>query len=151
MLNFIGQEIEVGHTVVYPATSGRSTQMVEAVVEGFTEKGVQLRPTGRTSRYTQHYASKTRYIDSRTGKGIDVSFKKHQERGYGKTSPDGKFLSSEEIWELERTLPYSERWKYLEGWTFTSPIYKDYVQEVDVTEVKLVTLTENATSIVRIN
>lgn len=95
--NWLGQTVSVGSVVAYPATSGRSCQLVEAVVVRFTlrtweeakdqhgkalyrwdpEQGkrvfnrippesewahyvgqptsVRLQPTGRTSRYGQHW------------------------------------------------------------------------------------------------
>lgn len=81
--DFLGTELKVGSRVVYPAGSGRSVQMCEGTVLSFevvsigrhaaaVEKGgqawadrnwpvgvpikMQVRPSGRSSRWQQHYA-----------------------------------------------------------------------------------------------
>ena len=83
--DFLGNPIEVGATVVYPAMSGRSCQLAVAEVLDFTARTtaeyeeakakrgeswadsyarageltrVRLIPTGKTSRYRQHYSAK---------------------------------------------------------------------------------------------
>lgn len=79
MKDWLGKEYTVGDTVIYAAGSGRSITMVVARVLKFTEKEhpykdgttthVQVLPI-RSSRWKQH-GGHTKYIDTRTGKGID--------------------------------------------------------------------------------
>ncbi len=79
--DFLGTPIEVGCVVVYPALSGRSTQMVEAEVLSFEVLGqdafealheyhkakwtpttltkVKVQPTGRSSRWKQHHSARS--------------------------------------------------------------------------------------------
>lgn len=65
--DYLGRTIRVGDTVSYAALSGRSAQQVEAIVldifEHFPSYGdpeikMQVQPTGRTSRWQQHWGKK---------------------------------------------------------------------------------------------
>lgn len=70
--DFRGNVITIGDLVLYAALSGRSCQLVEATVLGILDKGpkqygygqqtsneikFQLMPTGRSSRWKQHWTA----------------------------------------------------------------------------------------------
>lgn len=69
MKDFLGQEYAEGDFILYAAMSGRSCNMVLGYVLKFNESGsVKVQPV-KSARWTQH--GRTRYIDTRTGKGVD--------------------------------------------------------------------------------
>lgn len=63
-IDFRGNHIYEGDTVVYAAMSARSTQLVEAKVEGIAQNPgngqykIQLQPTGLYSRWNHHWTTK---------------------------------------------------------------------------------------------
>lgn len=80
MKDWLGNDLQVGDTVIYPAASGRSITMVVGEITGFgerdtgwdeakTEPTIKIRPL-RSSRWRQHRGTNY-YVDNRTGKRID--------------------------------------------------------------------------------
>lgn len=83
MKDWLGAELAVGDTVIYPAGSGRSITMVIGEIVGFGERTeprwngeddaveptIKVQPL-RSSRWQQHYG-RDYYVDVRTGKRID--------------------------------------------------------------------------------
>lgn len=147
----MGVEFDIGDTVVYASTVGRSAKLTRGVVVGFKGGGVQIRRT--ETSWGGKVGKETRYIDSRTGKGIDPSYEKHQVRGYGFIhKPTGDFLTYTDLYR-RKILNYDEiydengrprYWSYYDrkqpkynteyiesDYQSVRPIYKDYVQEVE--------------------
>lgn len=155
MKDWLGQEYGPGDYVTYAQVNGRSANIIVGQVDSFTDKGnVKVIPiTG--SRWKGHSAKK--YVDSRTGKGIDPSFKKHQTRESGYThKTTGEFFTHDQIYRLhypnldevrawEQANPnwwYNNRYganndrPRLKGdpnfnrsdYEYTEPLYKDYVE-----------------------
>lgn len=167
MKDFLGQEYVVGDHVVYATLSGRSVTQTLGIVVAITDKSVVVRPVfdSRGWRVPAERQKRTRYIDSRTGKGIDVSFVKHHERVVGWVHKGtGEFIDFEAMDALsypdgKPVYGYGYGWhdlgkndlkrqyadKVLAQYDRAYPIYKDYVQEVVETGAKPVKLsvTEN--------
>lgn len=153
MKDFLGNEYGVGDRVVYAAQSGRSATMVHAKVLEFKDNGNVVVQPLESSRWTQHYG-RTRYIDSRNGKGIDPTFPKHhkvkehwtrgddptvytadgvvhvarEESGYtgGEYGPRYTYDYSQRREEDRRWRAFNESWK---SFTRHKPVWADYVQK----------------------
>lgn len=153
MKDWLGQEIEVGDTVIYGgAGSGRSIQMVLAKVVKFNDSGSVTVLGIRGSRWKQHHTPSW-YIDSRTSEKIDWWLPEHKVSGGNYRFEDGTLSD----WNCRKkrhsgTYVYGdEAWRALgpdrvEMGTYQRRILKDYVTEV-FGSVKPVTLTvtENIT------
>ncbi len=106
--DFRGNNISVGDTVVYAAGSGRSITMIEATVLELyyvdldREKNPNVRakvaPLG-SSRWEQH-SQQTKYIDSRTGKGVD-RYKHIKVDAHYRNKTTGECISLDNFRQLE--------------------------------------------------
>lgn len=136
--DWLGQEVAVGDTIVYAAMSGRSVTMVLAKVVSFNESGsITVQPL-QSSRWKQHYG-RTRYIDTRTGKGIDpfATDKHTAEPSYCRHKQTGERLSAEDI--------NNGRLGYLD-YEYVPAVWKDYVEQVkEPTSKVTLTVTANVT------
>lgn len=136
--DFLGNEYSAGDVIVYAGLSGRAVQMVKAEVVELKDNGnvvVQPLAGSRWGRSRQ-----TRYIDSRTGKGIDpYATDKHDEvSAHYRVKATGEVLSQEEYW----ILPWSPT--KFQDHEYVPTVFKDYVQEVDSPPKKVtLTVTEN--------
>jgi hypothetical protein len=154
--DFLGNEYGVGDKVLYAAMSGRSVTMVLAeVVRIFEapkygqayEKVDELGPDDKeihvsvqplsSSRWKQHYG-RTRYIDSRTGKGIDpFSGKgKHMTGDYYEHRETGKRVyRSDADQHPEFPRFYGYEWgtpeKQVPGYRFVKQEFKNYVNRIE--------------------
>lgn len=154
MKDWLNQEYDVGDQVIYAAMSGRSVTMVLAeVVEIYQAKAnswddeddpkvtkVKVQPIG-SSRWKQHYG-RTRYIDERTGKGIDpFSGKgKHMVGNYYENLTTGERYDYED-WNKgikHPTFPdiisyweWGAPGKTPEGWCFVKQEFKPYVKKIE--------------------
>lgn len=156
LTDFLGNPLSIGDTVVYASTIGRSAALTKGVIVGSGRSGgVKVQRTEVSWR--GDVKKQTGYIDSRTGKGINPDFHKHQLRGYGYVHK----VSGEFVENLSR-LKYSnyddvQAWhkanpthgyyysgpkppQYIENpefdkdaWEWVRPVYKDYVTEVEKT------------------
>jgi hypothetical protein len=155
LTDFLGNPLAIGDTVVYASTQGRSAKLTKGVIVGSARGGVKVKRTEVSSYGIRgKVGTRTAYIDSRTGKGIDPSFEKHQERGYGYVHKrTGEFVNNistkqytnfDEVQAWHKANPHSGYYyssprapEYRENpdfvkadWEFVRPIYKDYVTEV---------------------
>jgi hypothetical protein len=131
--DWLGREYRVGDLILYAATSSRSVQMILGRVVEMRDNGnVKVQPL-RSSRWKQHYG-RQRWIDNRTGKGIDP-YCHVKSGGYQVWVDTGERISDEERWER---LNRSRETRYV------PTVFEDYVEKVDE-GVKPVTLqiTEN--------
>lgn len=137
MKDWLGQEFSVGDLVIYGAGSGRSITMVLGRVTKFNAGSVGVQPL-RSSRWPP--PRRTRWIDNRTGKGIDpYATEKHTEvPAHYVHKVTGKTITAEERYVLDRW----ERREY----EYIPPVFKDYAEEV-ITPVQPVTIsvTKNIT------
>jgi len=138
-----GQEIRVGDYVAYPQMSGRSVQMVLGKLIEIDDKGRAKVVRMEGSRWTASY-TRTKWIDKRTGKGIDRSNRKHQERHAGYIK-DGEYYTHEEMFDGTGGA-YWQATEY--GYRYTGPIYKDYVQEVPSEKPVLIGNVQNLVKVV---
>lgn len=139
--DWLGQEYDVGDTVIWAASSGRSITMCIGTIVKFNDSGtVTVQPTN-SSRWTQHSETE-KYIDSRTGKKIFAYSGGHIERDGHWLMDDGTELSYYEYQELMRVHRWQTSAQALVKYIPTQ--FKDYVQKV-VIGPKPVTLrvTEN--------
>lgn len=150
-VDFLGNVLAVGDTVVYASLAGRSAKLTKGVIVAFKGSNVQVKR--EATSWGGKVGTETRYVDSRTGKGIDPSYAKHQERGYGyEHRITGRFLDGDGFYR-EKFLNYDEVQDYYrkngwyggynrpqykhnpafveEDWKSVRPIYKDYVTEVE--------------------
>lgn len=143
MKDWLGQEISEGDTIIYAAMSGRSVTMVLGTVVKFNESGtVRVQPV-KSSRWEQHHG-RLRYIDNRTGKGIDPysgDGKHIASEGHYVRTDTGEKVTADDKYNLYRRGVLS--WRDVE---YKPTAFKDYVERV-TDEVKPVTLTvtENIT------
>ena len=152
--DFLGNELSVGDTVVYASLAGRSAKLTKGVIVG-TGKSGGVQVQREATSWGGNVKTQTRWIDSRNGKGIDPSYAKHQERGYGyEHRITGRYISSEDYYK-EMYLNYTEvqDWFKKNGyygwgnrpqykhdpafvesdWKSVRPVYKSYVTEVEKT------------------
>ena len=166
MKDWLGNDYDVGDKVIYAAMSGRSVTMVLAeVIEIFEgpkygyayyqhdreladdekEIKVRLQPL-KSSRWKQH-SSRTRYIDSRTGKGIDpFRTDKHFTGGYYENLETGKQATCLDYTTYPDFIRYLRPYEWgapdtiPEGWRFVKQEFQPYVQKIEE-EPKPVTIT----------
>lgn len=108
-----------------------------------TEIRVQVQPLG-SSRWKHHDTSRTRYVDSRTGKGIDPfrgSRNRHIIEGYWTHDETKVRVTDSEAYNDPRfdcwtRYPYNRP----EGWTHTNSEFKPYVKKITEDWAKPVTL-----------
>jgi hypothetical protein len=131
LTDFLGQVIDVGDRVIYAAQRGRAVNMVLAEVLKFNDSGAVTVQPLKSSRWKQHY-DRVLYIDSRTGKGIDLwsSSKKHIESGGYYIWADTKERPTED--ELRRNQGFGGYYspdpsRRLE---WVREVFKPYVQRV---------------------
>lgn len=141
--DWLGQSIEVGDHVIYPAGSGRSITMIIGTVVGFNDNGsITLCPV-KSSRWKQHHG-RTRYVDNRTGKGIDPwsgSGKHIVEGGCHVRRSTGEEINDEDYYALQRSRGY----RY-DDYAYKPVVFKDYVERQDTPTTKVtVHVTENVT------
>lgn len=118
--DFLGNEYGIGDTIVYAAMSGRSVNMVLAEIVSFNESGTTTVQPLEGARWKQH-SSRTRYIDSRSGKGIDPWFDKHIEvqRHYIHNTTGERI---DDLYEID--------WRLRGEYRTVPVVYKDYVTQV---------------------
>lgn len=166
MKDWLGKEYGVGDLILYAAMSGRCVTMVLGKVlriyqgpqYGYsqyreedpdyqTETKVQVQPL-KASRWKQH--GRTRFIDTRTGKGIDAylieknGFYRHQNGGYFEDTQTGERVPRSVYDERFR------RWRYWDadsklppGWKYIPATYKDYVKQETAVSPVTISVTEN--------
>lgn len=153
--DFMGNELNIGDTVVYASLAGRSAKLTKGKIVAFKASGVQVQR--ESTSWGGDVSKQTRWVDSRTGKGIDPSYAKHQERGYGYVNQKtGEYIRSEDYYHHRYTnyqavqdwyQKHGYGWGYYStpkrpeyilnpdfvdaDWKSVSPIYKDYVTEVE--------------------
>lgn len=142
MKDFLGNEYGPGDVIVYAAMSGRSVTMVKATVVSINDGGtVTVRPV-ESSRW-RHYSGRTRYIDKRTGKGIDPfaeSHKHYAKPPHYRHEETGEEISVEDYSARRPKLPGAYRWGYnaqdlellakYHKWRRVSGTWHDYVEAV---------------------
>lgn len=173
MKDWLGNELAVGDNIIYAAMSGRSVTMVIAEIVSFNESGsVTVEPI-RSSRWKQHYG-RTRWIDTRTGKGINPDLVK-KDGSKPHVAVDSHYEDKDGNW-FE---PYEEKIQYpsysgfryagvgtdtvtrhspQEGvyygtgdipepykWKYVGTTYKDYVQTETKASKATLSVTENIT------
>lgn len=161
MKDFLGREFVVGDTVVYPAMSGRSCYLVQAVVKEFKENGsITLQPDITSWNGTQR-SGETKWIDSRTGKGINPIARsgKHIETpAHWKFKPTGESVPMSDVegdyyktirdhqesrgivirteplhgYRWTRSTPHHNSEDLQENYEYVPSTYKDYVKKVEV-------------------
>lgn len=139
MKDWLGQEYDVGDTVIYAAMSGRSVTMVLATVVKFNDsRSVTVQPE-RSSRWKQHHG-RTRYIDNRTGRGIDP-YAGWDEGRHVKEA--GHYIRTDTCARVTD----AEAWQLGYGMTRWVPVqFKDYVEEVtEAPKPVTLTVTQNIT------
>lgn len=139
--DWLGQPIEIGDHLLYPAGSGRSITMVLAKLVRIHDNGsVTVEPV-KASRWKQHYG-RTRYIDTRTGKGIDPFRDPHiADGGYKYRTDTGERVTEEEEYQLIRSR--AMKWS---DFSYKTVEFKDYVQRVDqATTAVHISVVENIT------
>lgn len=126
MIDFLGNEFDVGDYIVYPAGSGRSITMVKAQVVRFTESSVVVQPLD-SARWQQHHET-TQYRDTRTGKNFDpyaAAAMAHMQRDAGYVHREtGDYITRAQF----DVMPWPDRQAY----TYATTIWKDYVEKVKV-------------------
>lgn len=153
LTDFLGNPLAIGDTVVYASTVGRSAALTKGVIVGPGKSGgVKVQRTEVSWR--GDVKKQIGYIDSRTGKGINPDFHKHQKRGYGyvhKVSGEfvenistKQYINYAEVQAWHKANPHSGYYysspkppEYKQNpdfiksdWEFVRPVYKDYVTEV---------------------
>jgi hypothetical protein len=120
--DFLDQEFGPGDTIVYPAASGRSINMVAATVISINEKGtVRVQPF-EGARWKR--SSRIRYIDTRTGKGIDPWLDEHIKQPPHRRH---KMTGLKLTWEEWHRLPFLQQ----QDFEYVRVTLKDYVGTVD--------------------
>lgn len=144
--DWLGQEYGPDDLVLYAAMSGRSCNMVLGRVVRFGPRSVTVAPVKGARR--QH-GGRTRYIDTRTGKGIDpwAASRKHIKRESGRENTEtGEFISYDDLHAL--SLPWrEEEARYPRApdgpWKYVPAVFHDYVKtsepQVTLTVLKNVT------------
>ncbi len=147
MKDFLGNDFEVGDTIVYPKMSGRSVALCQGVVLKFNESGsVTVQPMVESWDGGRERSGTTRYIDTRTGKGFSPyadSAKKHMERPWGyKHKVTDKWISYEEYHAMndDRRVYQTEAQR---EYTWASVIWKDYVKKETTVKPVTITRTDN--------
>lgn len=140
-VDWLGNSYKSGTYIIYGASGGRSINMVFGRV-------VKINPTGtvtiqplKASRWKQH-SEQSKYIDNRTGKGIDYWSDAHAESTAHWTHDlTGRALSYEERYERGCVWHKPD-----DNYTYVPRVMKDYVEEIKL-PIKPVTLTitENIT------
>jgi hypothetical protein len=142
MKDWLGNDFGPGDTVLYAAQSGRCVNMVLAEVVSINEQifdeeeyrfvpsdqatyfdsakrrtTVTVQPL-KSSRWEQHYG-RDRYIDTRTGKGINPWLDKHcASGGYRRDK-----LTGERVDDSNYSLRYGE-------YEYVPTVFKEYVKEI---------------------
>lgn len=149
--DFLGNEYAEGDSIIYAAMSGRSVTMVAARVIKFNDSGsVTVQPL-KSSRWEQHTTKRTRYIDKRTGKGIDPyapSGKHTEQEAYVTDKRTGERIPEENLkafigggympWKFGTDNPNFVPHEFRE---YHPTVYMDYVKQVIEDGAKPVTLT----------
>lgn len=140
-VDWLGNPYTAGTYVVYAASGGRSINMIFGRV-------IRINPTGtvaiqplKSSRW-KHHSETTRYIDKRTGKGIDYWNDAHVETpSWYRHDLTGREVQYQDRWDHNCVWHKPE-----DRYTYIPQVMKDYVEEIKV-PVKPVTLTvtENIT------
>lgn len=140
MKDWLGNELAVGDYIIYAAMSGRSVTMIIATIVSFNDSGtVTVRPV-KSSRWKQH--DHTKYVDSRTGKGINVYNDKHTARGsYLRHKDTGEELTWEQFDERLRKDHSLSR----QDFDYVPRTFRDYVKVVNVVKPVTLMVTENIT------
>lgn len=150
--DWLGQEVNIGDYIVYPAQSGRCTQMTVAKVAEFKDNGNVVVEPAQSARWKQHHP-RTKYIDRRTGKGINPFADKHIESGgYAECVVTGARLDDQYRADDGCRDGYAGNRNYhvLGKYRYVPVRFKDYVEQVQVTRTR-VTLSANAKSITKVN
>lgn len=172
MKDFLGQEYNVGDKVLYAAMSGRSACMVlaevveiyEAPKSGYSDweahgfeltadkkqLKVKLQPLN-SSRWKQH-SEHTRYIDTRTGKGIDPFARsgKHMTGNYYEHNDTGQKLYEDDTEFPPEFPPFVTYYDWgapdhtPEGWHFVKQEFQPYVKKIkEGPKPVIIEVTEN--------
>lgn len=123
MEDFLGRTFGPGDTVVYPAQSGRSVNMVKARVISINPSGTVTVQPLMSARWEQH-SGQTRYVDGRTGKGIDPN------RGTRHVETAGHYRNTRTGATVE-WVPYADWrvWRERDEYVYVPTKFKDYVTE----------------------
>lgn len=124
MKDFLGREYDVGDRIVYPVSSGHCINTVLAEVVEIKEDGkVKVQPI-EAARWVRHHG-RTRYIDSRTGKGIDPYRNKSatKEPAHYRNRYDDTITE-----EQHRALSWLSRAE--NDWQWVPPVWHDWVEVV---------------------
>lgn len=170
MKDWLGNEYDVGDLVLYAAMSGRCVTMVlgrvleiyqgpkygygykrqDKLDDDEKETKVKVQPL-KSSRWKQHYG-RTRYVDTRTGKGIDpyVTEKtgeyRHRTGGYFENTTTG-----ERVYDVyDKYHPDFQHYHHWDkstmppGWELVKSELKPYVKEIkEPTASVTISITEN--------
>jgi hypothetical protein len=158
MKDWLGNDFGPGDTVLYAAQSGRSVTMILATVVSINElifdegsygfvridkapdsaiannaerrTTVTVQPL-KSSRWKQH-VGRDRYIDTRTGKGINPWLAKHcASGGYRRNKLTGERVSDND-------------YSYTAEYEYVPTVFKDYVMEIhEGPKPVTLTVTEN--------
>ncbi len=122
-----GREYSVGDIVVYAITSGRSINMIKAEVLAFLDSGsVRLQPLDG-SRWGR--SGETKWIDKRTGRGIDFYNEEHiEKRAHHRVIATGEEVSYEEL--FDRNSPWFGQMYNRSTLEYVPTKHKDYVREI---------------------
>lgn len=139
MEDFLGNSYDVGDTIIYAAGRSRSITMVLAKVVSFNASGtITVQPV--SSARWKHHAGRTRWIDSRTGKGIDPyatdghtakpSCYRHEQHG-AEISHERLNEIRRETWQTPFGHPSRDaRVRDQKLWRYQPAVWKDYVEQV---------------------
>lgn len=128
--DFLGQEIGVGDKVIYAAQSGRAVNMIFAEVVSFSDSGSVTVTPLKSSRWKQHHGT-MKWIDKRTGKGIDpycASGKHLKSKGGYVWADTGERLTDEELSRYRAMNPWGGRDREIKP---VASVFKDYVERVN--------------------
>lgn len=152
--DWLGNEISVGDTVIYPVSSGGAMALALAVVDSINTyedgslKSVTvslLERDGSDASRWHHGWTYTRYIDSQTGKGIDpdagngkhIAIEAHYVNRVNKNK-----ISIEGYYNLPLK---GTRWG---DWEYVPSKFKDYVQQIKLPpKPRTLTVIENITKV----
>jgi len=155
--DWLGQEVRVGDYVTYPVARGRSINVALATVDKIAKdeeypneiRYVFVTPLENTGSRWSHGTGKSRYIDNRTGKGIDpwAGAGKHMAR-----SSCHRNVHTGEIFEYAEYLEIfkSNRAASWSDYEYVPAVFKDYVEEVEIgPKSRKLTVVENITKVAR--
>ena len=164
--DFLGQTIRLGDLIVYATASGKAKNMTlgRVLTINFKDDGavksVQVQPI-KSARWSQH-RQRDKYIDTRTGKGVDPYSGKHS-TGPWKSKETGESATYEDVvvakkaWEAAQPRTVNNNYSYYARPYYDANLYFDYVGYVYADYISIekqpikpvtVTVTEN---IIRVN